>query len=669
MKKIKIICIISLTLLIGLFVKYTLAVLLENDVEVEPDSELIYYLSIKYDGKDLIGGFSSDSVVSEVYSDDIYIEDKLPDGLTFTGFVTTDSGTIGAFRRNDETSPCLGQVVNDTNEEGNEGEWINNNTEFVYHGLHYNANTRKVSFRVNNLKAGCGLNVGIKTRTPSSVDDPNTVAIETRRDFYNFASVREKIDTIFSNVVHVFMGSSNQTLYSVTYEYENGTSANAPSLPPTLYFASGANVSVASDQFFYGYTFNGWTSNDVTISNGSFTMPSSNVVIKGSFTAKNSNKVIYSLTGTTPPEYVLPIEKYYYQDEIVDVDLLKTGDIINGYMFNGWTSNDVTITDGKFTMPNSNVSIVGSFSQITYQVAYEFEGEVIPDNSASLLPSTARYAPGTTVSLSTISEPSGYKFLGWYKENNFLMPNEDIIIYGEWKRFAGTFEPSISISDVTGKNYYRLGDKIRYKVTVANNSNFAISDIILKENLNGATFVEGNGFKVFGSMASIDEIGANSSFDLYIEYVVKSTDTNTVINNVDIIGAIADNYYELANQQYRASITSNLQSKLKLCVGIIGIDVGNSFKIKVSSNNYESSSILKKDECMTHYIDPGSYNIKEIVPQEYNLHSVTGSINSNDSNLNVVQGNNYQINFENKFKSKKFMHSFGDALNTVMGGQ
>ena len=67
---------------------------------------------------------------------------------------------------------------------------------------------------------------------------------------------------------------------------------------------------------------------------------------------------------------------------------------------------------------------------------------------------------------------------------------------------------------------------------------------------------------------------------------------------------------------------------------------------------------------MNLYLEPGTYSVKELIPQEYNLQSVTGSITANNQSLTVVQGNSYQINFTNNFKTKGFMHAFGDVVNT-----
>ena len=660
---------ITLLLLFEVLFGYTFAEILDNGVEVEPSTELTYYLSVKYDGIDVLGRTSSDSAVAEVNSGVIYVEDKIPEGLTFDGFVTTENGSIGSVERNNPLVPCTGIVINDTSDTGNSGAWNNNNTEFTYHGLHYDATTRTVSFRVKNLKAGCVLNVGVKTITPATVDDPNTVQVETRRDFYNYAIAKELLITSFSNVVHAFMGNKNETLYTVTYQYVNGTSANAPALPPTMSYAAGSTVGVAPNVKFDGYNFLGWTSNDVTISNGKFTMPSSNVTITGSFSQTTAHKVTYSISGTAPDGYVVPLEKNYYPNTYVYLDSLSVGDVFNGYRFLGWTSNDVTITDGYFEMPNSNVSIVGTFEPVQYNLSYQFLGDVKPDNSESLLPSTTQHSEGASVTLSSISDVSGYKFLGWHSPNTFTMPNKNVVVSGEWQRFNGEFEPSISIEVLDEKSYYRVGDTISYRIAVTNNDYYTINNVIIKENNSNVHFVSDSAYTIQDNLASIDYIYGYNTVYLYAEYTVTGNDSGSFVNEVELIGALADDDYILKEQDYVASVTSYLQSKIRICATVNGVDVGNSFRIKVSNNNFENWVVLKKDECMNVYVDPGTYRIFEVVPQEYRLIAVTGNLSANNTDLTVALGNDYQVNFINKFKNKKFMHAFGEVINEILGGE
>ena len=123
-------------------INHSKAELLENDTEVERNTNLTYYLNVYYDGIDVDGVNSEDGVTAEVKSDHMYITDKIPEGLEFQGFVESEDGSIGAVKRSDDTM-CLGKVIDDT---GDTTGWNNDHTEFVYHGLHYTTSDNTVSF-------------------------------------------------------------------------------------------------------------------------------------------------------------------------------------------------------------------------------------------------------------------------------------------------------------------------------------------------------------------------------------------------------------------------------------------------------------------------------------------------------------------------------------------
>ena len=283
----------------------SLSASIESGSEVEKNSELIYYLNVTYDGIDKSGINSEDGTVANVNSNIIYVEDKIPEGLEFTGFVTTNNGSIGAYEKNTNNS-CLGKVVDDT--PNSNGEWNQSNTEYTYHGLHYNTNNRLVSFKVENLQSGCVLTVGIKTKTPSEIDDPDTDIVENRRDFYNYGTAQEDDFTTNSNITHVYMGSEAVQLYPVSYQYTGTIPENAPELPVTTTYTAGTQVGIANDPILNGYTFSGWTSSDVTIANNKFDMPEKQVVLKGSFTELPKYKVTYLIEGNSPLNYMLPKE-------------------------------------------------------------------------------------------------------------------------------------------------------------------------------------------------------------------------------------------------------------------------------------------------------------------------------------------------------------------------
>jgi len=536
---------LSISLFVALLIvliNRSFAVPLDDGARVAPNSDLTYYIDVIYDGKDATAVSSSDTVTANVNSDYIYVEDKLPDGLTFKNFVTTSDGTIGAVKRSDGSS-CPGYVVGDSA------------------GLVYDDTTRTVSFKVKNLQAGCKLTVGIVTTTPS-------LPRGKRLDFYNTAFARENNFTFKSNTVHVFMGDEEATLYTVTYKY-TGTVPDGAPVPEVGSYSGGTTVGVEANPTIAGYTFSGWSTSDVTVSNNSFTMPSKNVTFAGSFTAKTKYNVSYSISGTLPEGFVAPTTKSYGAGDDVVLDTLKVGDVINGYKFLGWSSSTVDLSDGIFQMPNSNVTIIGRFEQIKYTVSYQFQGAVIPSNADSLLPASATYAPGEIVTVASEPVASGYKFLGWYKSATFEMPEEDVVIYGEWMRFSGYFVPTITITIPNQKSIYQNGEVVNFQITVKNNASIAINDVMVQDYLDGATFNTGSNYTILSdSIAKISTIAAGGSVTLTAKFTAGSDVVKDYVNTVELTGAIADNYYYLdTTKDYKVSAhfkVANIELKINL---------------------------------------------------------------------------------------------------------
>ena len=527
-------------IVVAVIATFSFAAPLDNDVKVEENSELTYYIDIIYDGKDGSAVTSSDNATAQVYSDYIYVEDKIPDGLTFKGFAETEDGTIGAVKRSDN-SFCAGYVVDGVD------------------GLKYDADTRMVTFKVKNLQAGCKITVGIITQTPSLPSGVN------RMDFYNTAFGREGNQSATSNTVHAFIGRDSVTTYNVTYQYTGDVPDNAPSLPPVSSYAAGTTVGIAQDINLDGYQFSGWKLEGVTSVDGkSFVMPAKNVVLTGSFTKKEQKveEVKYTISGVVPDGYIPPLDKSYPVGSDVKLDSLKPGDVINGYRFLGWKTDDVelppltTEESTIFTMPDNPVTLVGSFERISYKVTYKFQGSVIPPNADSLLPSEESYYPGDKVITAPFPETSGYRFLGWYQADEFIMPEEDVVIYGEWMVEAGVFAPSISKDIVDKQTSYQSGDIVKFNIVVTNNENYEITDVMLEEQLVGAKFVSGTGYEVKNdSYVFIPSIGPKGSISVSAQYIAGDDVVKTYKNVVSLTGALAEGNYILdTSKTYKAEI-------------------------------------------------------------------------------------------------------------------
>ena len=449
----------------------------ENDVRVKENSELTYYLDVIYDGKDSNVITSSDTATAEVQSGIIHVKDKIPEGLTFKHFITSEDGTIGAVKRSDGSS-CPGYVVGDAA------------------GLIYDDETRTVSFDVKNLKAGCKLTVGIVTQTPS-LDDYGV----DRMDFYNTGHASEKDYSTKSNTVHAYIGREDMIDYVVSYSYTGTVPPNAPNPPSNASYTPGANVGVETAPIVPGYTFSGWTTQEATVNNDKFTIPEKNVIFVGSFTENPPFEVSYVVNGEAPMGFMSPSPKTYNAGVDVTVDSLTVGDIIDGYRFLGWTTKDpIDISNGNFSMPNQDVQLVGQFERVKYDVKYEFQGTVKPTNESALLPKTEQHypkdivtvdnnLPTTTCRIEGSPEVKKCTFLGWYSDSTFEMPENDVTIYGEWKISDGLFAPIITKDLVTPKASYHNNEEVKFKITVVNTENYPLHDVLLQEELDGVCLV------------------------------------------------------------------------------------------------------------------------------------------------------------------------------------
>lgn len=532
--------------------------LLDDDVEVEENSLLTYYLDVTYDGVDVKGVDSKESTSAQIYSDCIQIEDKIPEGLTFIGFVPSSDGKFGAVKQSDKISYATGWVIDDTNEASTtEGTWNADKTEYTYHGLHYTVSDRTVRFRIKDLQAGGLITIGIITKTPT-IDDPETLVVEKRRDFYNQASGLEGIIRKISNMVHAFMQNGDEPVYDVEYVIEGEKPADVGELPSTQKYAENTKVGVANPIQTEEYSFNGWSSDDVTISSSKdFVMPNKKVVLKGSFSKSTAPKykVTYQIDGDKPSGYEVPTEKAYVSGALVKVDCLAEGDIIGQYKFLGWNTSDVTISNEKdFFVENKDVVITGKFEQIKYKVEYKFFDTLIPPEGDSLLPETKYYPAGTKVKLEKNPVSNGFEFSGWYQNDVFEMPEKDIVIYGEWIQVFGYFEPKIEKEIINKKTSYKPGDVVEFKITVTNQNDFEIDEILVRENNIKSEFKESDNYKKeSATLATIKSLNANEKAVLYATYTVDEKDSGTIKNEVEIVCAIGANKYTMVEKDYKAS--------------------------------------------------------------------------------------------------------------------
>ena len=240
-----------------------------------------------------------------------------------------------------------------------------------------------------------------------------------------------------------------------------------------------------SDKAYPGYTYVG----DEDARNVlSATLEESGTVLKLYFTKDTENpgpgpdepgkdqyNVTYKWTGL-PENHneTLPEGGKYEEgaEVTVDVSYSANKEVVIGektYVFSGWSTSDADIENGKFTMPNKDVTLIGTWTEKAenpgpgpdepgkdqYNVTYKWTG--LPENHNETLPEGGKYEEGETVTVDTsfvkgqevIVGGKTYVFSGWDQTGSFAMPAEDVTINGSWSEKPVTPTPGPDPVDPT----------------------------------------------------------------------------------------------------------------------------------------------------------------------------------------------------------------------------
>ena len=121
-----------------------------------------------------------------------------------------------------------------------------------------------------------------------------------------------------------------------------------------------------------------------------------------------------------------------------------------GYTFKGWKTVDVTVENGKFTMPKQDVRFDAEFEINKHNVTYYVDGKKQDD-------ATEEHAVGDNVTVSTtVPTKEGYTFTGWtttnatVKNGKFTMPEQDVRFDAEFK--INEYTVTYKVDDVETKS-------------------------------------------------------------------------------------------------------------------------------------------------------------------------------------------------------------------------
>ena len=228
--------------------------------------------------------------------------------------------------------------------------------------------------------------------------------------------------------------------YDVTYEYSGSIPANAPALPGKATYVPNQPVAVEAAPRVDGYTFSGWTTADVAVSEDSFAMPDQDVTIVGAWTANQDTaytveRYLQNLDGTYPQTATyIDAETQGVTDEIAYAD---TAVSYEGFTFaEGYEGN---VLSGTITAGPTKLVLRVYYERDSYDVTYKVTGSFFA-NDAYHVDASVRF--GTPLSLIGDSmDQQGY-------------------VWSEWSGLPA----SMPASSVTVTGFYTAASDTRYTV-------------------------------------------------------------------------------------------------------------------------------------------------------------------------------------------------------------
>ena len=360
--------------------------------------------------------------------------------------------------------------------------------------------------------------------------DASTASVKAGQD-YKIAADNEDAST--SNTkANVLYAIWTKKKHNVTYEI-TGTiipdGVTAPTGETNIEY--GIEVTVKDALSAEGYTFSGWTTTDVTVTDGKFNMPDKDVKFTGSFTA-NRHNVTYEITGNVIPEGVTaPTGEtdVAYGTEVTVKDALSAA----GYTFSGWTTNDATVTAGKFDMPDKDVAFTGSFtanSNVAYKIQWLTKDA---DGNDKTLRDEETRTDGTTGQSASATDADkifpGYTY-------DAASSTDSVIVKGDGSSVIKLYF-TVNRHNVT---YAITGDVIPEGVTApTGETNVAYgTEVTVKEDLsaagytftgwttNDATVVDGKFEMPDGDVAFTGKFAAKTDVTYKVQWLTKDADGN-----------------------------------------------------------------------------------------------------------------------------------------------
>ena len=216
---------------------------------------------------------------------------------------------------------------------------------------------------------------------------------------------------------------------------------------------------------------------------------------------------------------------------------------VSGREFDGWTSSDVTISAGKFTMPSKNVTITATWRDeaLKYTVTYDVNG------GSSATPTETDKAAGDEFALAAAPEYEGYHFEGWLCDAD-----------------AATYDAEDAYTMTAANTTFTAQWKPYSTISIANK-----------------TYIIGS-----GNFNAVSDFSSNS--DGEVTYALKEAYTGVTLSNAGVFSAtVAGDYIVVANQAANATYVATSKE----------------FTVTVLENELSDTYIWKKSASYTGCVD------------------------------------------------------------------
>lgn len=238
----------------------------------------------------------------------------------------------------------------------------------------------------------------------------------------------------------------------------------------------GAPVTIPEAPRRRGFTFTGWVAEGVTLDTGAstFDMPDNSVTLTATWKAVDYS-VTYRYEGVVPPGApALPDGGTNHN--IGDVLEVAPVPVLEGFGFQGWDTEDASVVDGKFVMPDGNVTFTGKWRKGLHNVVYIYQGTV-PENTPKPPVDPSAYPVGEMVSV--LPEPTleGYTFSGWQSDVEvmdgvFQMPVTNVVFHGSWTptlytvNFSYAGDVPDNAQELPAEDHRAMGDTVAVPAVV-----------------------------------------------------------------------------------------------------------------------------------------------------------------------------------------------------------